>query len=146
MTAARSLFVLALTLWIGSATFFSAVVLPVLFTRLDTPRAGEIAALLFPFYYRVGVAFGVLLLGVCAYFAVRLRGAWRYAVALAALMLACQAYAAFSLHPRVAALRGLEAQRPLFDTLHRRSVRLNGVVLAGGLILVLSSGALLGQR
>ena len=146
MTAARSLFVFALTMWIGATTFFSIVVLPVLFTRLGPPRAGEVAALLFPFYYRFGVAFGVLLLGACAYLAARVRGAWRFACAVAALMLVCQAYAAFSLHPRVAALRGSETDRPLFDALHRRSVRLNGVVLAGGLILVLSSGYLLDKR
>jgi hypothetical protein len=146
MTLARTLFVLALTIWIGSVAFFSLGVLPILFTRLGPPRAGEVVALLFPVYYRVGVAFGVLLLAASAYLAGRVRGAWRYAAALALVMVACQAYAAFSVHPRVAMLRGVEAERPRFDALHRRSVRLNGVVLGGGLVLVLSSGYLLGKR
>ena len=146
MTIAHTLFVFALTVWIGSAAFFSLVVLPVLFIRLEVARAGEVAALLFPHYYRLGAAVGVLLLAVTAYLAARVRGPWRAATALVALMVACQAYAAFSLHPRVAALRGAAVERPLFDALHRRSVRLNGVVLGGGLILVFSSGYLLGKR
>ena len=143
---AQTLFVFALAMWIGSAAFFSLVVLPVLFTKLDTASAGAVAALLFPYYYRFGVAVGALLLGTTAYLAARARGPWRAAAALASLMVACQAYAAFSLHPRVAALRGSAVERPRFDALHRRSVRLNGVVLGGGLILAFSSGYLLGKR
>jgi hypothetical protein len=140
------LFVFALTMWIGATTFFSLVVLPVLFTKFETPQAGEIAALLFPFYYRFGVVFGVVALGATGYLAAGARRTWRPALVLVAVMFACQVYAAFILHPRIAALRGSAVERPRFDALHRRSVRLNGVVLGGGLMLVLSSGYLLGKR
>ena len=58
----RTLYVLALALWVGAAVFFSVVVLPVLFTSMEPARAGEIAALLFPYYFRFGAALGVLLL------------------------------------------------------------------------------------
>ena len=146
MTVARTLFLFALTFWIGGAAFFSLAVLPLLFTHLEPSRAGEIAALIFPLYYRAGVVLGVLLVGSTAYLAGRARGAWRLAFALSALMLLVQTYAAFSLHPRIAALRGSAVDRPTFDVLHRRSVRLNAVVLGGGIVLVLSSGYLLGKR
>jgi hypothetical protein len=146
MAVPRTLFVLALTTWIGAVTFFSAIVLPTLFLRLEPARAGEIAALLFPGYYRFGLAGGIVLLAAAAWLALRERGPWRAAAAVAAVMLACQAYSAFVLHPQVAAIRGVEAHRARFDVLHRRSVQLNGVVAAGGLVLVLSSGWLLARR
>jgi hypothetical protein len=146
MTIARTLFVLGLTTWMGAVAFFSGIVLPMLFTRLEPARAGEIAALLFPAYYRLGLAAGVVLLGAIVFLAVRERGAWRAAALVAGIMLACQAYATFALHPQVAAIRGVAAHHERFEKLHRRSVRLNGVVAIGGLALVLSSGWMLGRR
>jgi hypothetical protein len=146
MTFARTLFLFALTMWIGGAAFFSLVVLPVLFTNLEPAKAGEIAALVFPFYYRLGTVLGIILLVSAIYLAARSGGAWRAAVAVGAVMLACQAYATFSVHPRMAALRTAARERPAFEVLHRRSVNLNTIVLGGGLILVLSGGYLLGRR
>jgi hypothetical protein len=146
VTIARTLFVFSLALWIGAVVFFSLVVLPVLFTSWDAPRAGAVAALLFPMYYRTGLALGVILLGAAGYLAVRARGPWRIVLAAVAVMVLCQSYATLSLHPTMAAIRESTADRPRFEVLHRRSVRLNGVVLAGGIVLLLSSGYLLGRR
>ena len=146
MTIARTLFVFSLALWIGAVVFYSLVVLPVLFTNWDPARAGDVAALLFPMYYRAGLALGVMLLGAAIYLALRARGPWRLVLAVVVIMVLCQSYAALAVHPTMAALRESPADRPRFDVLHRRSVRLNGVVLAGGLGLLLSSGYLLGRR
>jgi hypothetical protein len=142
----RTLYLLALGLWVGAAVFFSAVVLPLLFTSMEPARAGEIAALVFPYYFRFGAALGALLLGTAIVIALRDRGVWRGVALAAAVMFGCQAYAAFVLHPEMAAIREIESERPRFDALHHRSVRLNGVVLIGGLALMLSSGWLLARR
>ena len=142
----RSFYVVALGLWVGAAVFFSIVALPVLFTSMEPARAGEIAALLFPYYFRFGAALAVVVLATASVLAVRSGGGWRAAAAIAAVMFACQAYAAFVVHPRMAAIREVPSERPQFDALHRRSVQLNGVVLAGGLVLLVSSGWLLARR
>jgi H+/Cl- antiporter ClcA len=152
-TIIDSVFVTTLSGWLGSAVFFSAVILPTLFINLEPAAAGEIAALIFPFYYRFGLACGLLLLVACVVAARRetatagtVRGRWWAAVATVALMLLCQAYAEFVIRPDMSEIRGLADAKPAFDALHRLSVRLNAVVLAGGLALAAGSGLLLGRR
>lgn len=146
----RSLYLLILTILVGSVAFFSLVVLPTLFINLETSEAGAIAALLFPIYYRVGLVCAALLLAVVLSLAATsgpaLRRAWTAAALTAAVVLGAQAYAALVVHPRVATLRGIESAQSEFDDLHRTAVRLNTVVLGGGICLVLASGYLLGKR
>ena len=145
-TLARTTFFASLAVWIGGAAFFTLVVLPVLFTRLPPSEAGGIAALLFPFYYRVGAACSLVLLAAAGYLALRFGGIWRAVVVLTALMSLAQAYSAFFVQPRMAALRGSEQGMVEFQALHVRAVRLNGFVLASGLVLVFASGYLLDRR
>jgi hypothetical protein len=145
-TIARSLFALALTVWVGAVVFWSLVALPVLFSNLATARAGEVAALVFPPYYLLGTASGALLVAASVFLAFRVGRPWRYATMLGAVMLVCQAYAAYVVHPRAAAVRGSDEHRVEFDVLHKRAVWLNAVVLGGGLILVLASGSILARR
>ncbi len=145
-SALGSLFVFSLVGWIGGAAFYSLLVLPILFTRLAPSQAGAIAALIFPAYYYAGVAFGTIMLAVAVVEAARRRAGWRAAAVVITIMLACQAYAAFSLHPRMQALRQAPGGEPSFHRLHTRSVQLNSVVLAGGLYLVVASGWLVGAR
>lgn len=141
-----AVFVSALALWVGTAAFYSAVVLPVLFINLPVAEAGSIAALLFPWYFRVGCVLGV----VASVSALRLaRGAgrpWQLAAAVLTVMTAAQLYSTAVVHPEVARLRGDSAQVERFQALHRLSVRLNAVVLAGGFVLLCGSGLLLGRR
>jgi hypothetical protein len=136
----------ALVVWLGATFFFSLVVLPSLFINLERAQAGAVAALLFPLYYRVGTAAGVVALLTALLLA---RGAglvWRAATLTITVMLACQLYSTFVLHPRVAALRGDAAHSAEFEALHRRSVRYNGIVLFGGLALIGASGLLFDKR
>ncbi len=145
-----SLFVCSLVVWIGAATFFSLIVLPTLFMNLEQANAGAVAALLFAPYFRLGAVAGVLLLGSTVYIAGQSAGqsgaAWKAASAVVAVMLACQLYSTLVLHPEIDAIRGIEDAQPRFDTLHKRSVRLNGVVLLGGIGLVACSGWLFERR
>jgi hypothetical protein len=83
-------------------------------------------------YYRAGLALGVICFSVPAiYLALRARGPWRLVLAVVVIMVFCQSYAALAgdirRWPHYASRRG----PPRFDVLHRRSVRLNAVVLAG---------------
>lgn len=141
-----TLFLTSVGLWVGAAGFFSAGVLPVLFTSLEPAEAGRIAALLFPVYFRAGLAVGV----VACLAALRLaRGGgrkWQAVVALLATMTASQAWSTLAIHPEMAAIRGDVARVERFQQLHRQSVRLNAVVLGGGILLLLSGGLLFERR
>ncbi|HYB97763.1 MAG TPA: DUF4149 domain-containing protein [Candidatus Limnocylindrales bacterium] len=137
-----------MALWIGGSVFFSALVLPVLFINMPSPsEAGAVAALLFPIYFRAGLACSLIALVLALVLA---RGAgrlWQAAVLVVAVMAAVQAYSALLLHPEMAGLRGRPEHVERFQALHRRSVQLNNVVLAAGMALLLSSGVLLlGRR
>lgn len=141
-----SVLVTSLSLWVGAATFFSAGVLPTLFLNLETSEAGRIAALLFPAYFRAGLAVGVVATGVALVLARGAGRAWKVVAAVLAVMTLCQGWSALVLHPEMAAIRGVDAAIDRFQELHRLSVRLNSVVLLGGLALLAASGRLLRRR
>lgn len=143
---ATSVFVASLALWAGAAVFLSAGVLPLLFTSLEPAEAGRIAALVFPLYFRAGLVLGV----VATLAAWRLaRGGgrrWQGVVALVACMTLAQGWSALAIHPEMAGIRGDDDHIERFQELHTLSVRLNGVVLVGGLLLLAGSGLLLSRR
>ena len=143
---AVSLFVGSLALWVGAAVFLSAGVLPVLFANMDSSAAGGIAALIFPVYFRAGLAVGVV--ACTAAFVLARRGGrrWQAVFALLVCMTAAQAWAALVVHPEMARIRGVEVQVERFQQLHRLSVRLNSVVLGGGVLLIAAAGFLFSQR
>lgn len=143
---AVSLFVSALGLWMGAATFFSAVVLPTLFMNLETSEAGSIAALLFPFYFRVGLGLGVVSTAAAAMVGRGGGRRWHLVVALLALATAAQAWTTLVIHPEMATIRGVDSEVPRFQSLHQLSVRLNGVVLGVGMLTLLGGGFLLRRR
>ena len=141
-----SLYLFALALWIGGSMFFSAGVLPVLFTSLSPSEAGAIAALVFPVYFRAGFAAGLV---ACLAASLLARGEgrrWKAVLALLAVMTLAQGWSAFAIHPEMAQIRGVEAEVARFQELHVLSVRLNGVVLLGGVLLLGASGFLLARR
>jgi hypothetical protein len=141
-----SLLVSALGLWVGATVFFSAGVLPVLFTSLAPSEAGGIAALLFPVYFRAGLAVGIV---ACVAAALLARGGgvkWKAVFALLVVMTLAQGWSAIVLHPEMARIRGVESEVARFQQLHVLSVRLNAVVLGGGIVLLAASGALFSRR
>lgn len=139
----QCLHLLALVVWLGETIFLSFVVAPTLFSSFPQ-EAGRVMSALFPWYYRIGYACGLILL-VSSFTLWRsgAGGAWgAIVVGIATLMLAAVVYAGVIIQPRARELR-LEVHGPNpsatakadFDRLHRRSVQLNSLVLFGGLAL-----------
>jgi hypothetical protein len=141
-----SLFLASLALWVGAAVYLSAGVLPVLFTSLEPADAGRIAALVFPIYFRAGLVVGIVATASAALLARREGGRWRAVFALLVCMTLAQGWSAVVLHPEMARIRGVAEQVERFQYLHALSVRLNGIVLAGGMLLLAAGGFLLAPR
>ena len=139
------LLTLALSLWVGSIAFFSAVMAPGIFAALERPAAGNLLSQLLPRYYRVGALCGGVALGVLLLlflFDSGSRGLRFFQSALVIFMLAGTLYAGWLLEPRVHQLRRERTTAPSrlqrdeaerrFENLHARSVRLNVGVLSLG--------------
>ena len=143
---AESVFVTSLGLWTGAALFFSAAVLPILFTNFAPSEAGHIAALLFPAYFAASLVLGIV--ATAAAFALIPAGdrVWQAAFALLVVMTLAQAWTTLVVYPQMGRIRGDESQVEKFQQLHRISVRLNGVVLAGSFVLLCGSALLLARR
>ncbi len=138
-------YLLALAIWVGEIVFFSFVVAPTVFRTLGTAEAGRIVGAIFPKYYWVGTACGVLaLIGVTGQW---LRGGgwvWTVVGGLLIIMLGATLYAGRVVQPRAAALREAmhagssvideHPSKPEFDRLHRQAVQLNVLVLVCGVI------------
>jgi len=145
--------VLALAIWLGETVFLSLVAAPTLFRNMPSPaEAGQVMTLLFPAYYWLGAACG-LVVAVCSLLLWRRTAppnrAWPLAAAVAAVgMIGCL-YAGQVMLPRTAELRAemrAEAEpgaaRSEFDRLHRRAVQLN----VGVLLLTLAAAGAVAQR
>jgi hypothetical protein len=138
-----SVYVIALTAWVGSILFFSFVVAPVIFTVLGPEAGGKFVRALFPRYYAWGALAGAIALP--AYVAVPLcYPEYRGPVVgiQAMIILGCvltMLYAGNSLTPAINAARDAGAEgEARFHRLHRRSVRLNAVILVGGIGLLIA--------
>jgi hypothetical protein len=120
---------LALALTFGGMTFFSAVVAPLVFTKLPIDIAGAFIRQIFPWYYlamgaTILIALTALILGA------GVSATWE--VVLATLVLAGFVFARQVLMPlinraRDAELAGETGAARRFKRLHRMSVIINGV-------------------
>jgi len=136
-----SAYVLALTAWVGSILFFSFGVAPVVFKVLDPASAAKFLRALFPRYYAWGATAGAVALP--AFVAGPLsfpeyRGPMVGVQALAILLcILLMLYAGNSLTPAINAARDAGPSCDTqFERLHRRSVRLNALVLVVGCLLL----------
>ena len=137
-----SVYVLALTAWVGSILFFSFVVAPVIFTVLGAESGAKFVRALFPRYYLWGAICGAVALpafvaGPLCY--PEFRGP---RVGLQALAILCgtliMLYAGNSLVPAINRARDAgPVGHQQFLRLHRLSVRLNAVALVIGLGLLI---------
>jgi hypothetical protein len=138
-----ALYRLAVAFWAGGVAIFTFVLTPILFRTQPRDMAGRIVGVLFPGYFRWGLACGAvalacLLLGRGRHFAP--------ALVILLLMLALTSYQAFSIEPRAAALKKeipsfetTPKDHPLrqqFSRLHAVSATCNLLVVAGGVVLV----------
>jgi len=140
------LYNLALSFWLGGATLFTFILTPRLFNACSRDMAGKIVGLLFPGYFRWGLACGVVAL-LC-----KLIGRGRFTLASTILLLAMlllTATQAFVIEPRAATIK---LQIPSFETtskddpyriqfrqLHGLSMAANLAVITCGVVLILLS-------
>jgi hypothetical protein len=134
---------LAVALWVGGVAIFTFVLTPVLFKTQPRDLAGMIVGVLFPGYFRWGLACGSVALVTLA-----LTRGKNFAVALVLIlvMLAATAFQAFYIEPKAAALKRdipsfetTPKDHPLrreFSKLHGISAVCNLVVFGGGVMLV----------
>jgi uncharacterized membrane protein len=141
-----SVYLIALTAWVGSILFFSFAVAPIIFKVLGAEAGGKFVRALFPRYYLWGVISTACALPslVCGTLAMpELRGPMVGVQALliiAALLI--MLYCGNSLTPAINAARDEgPASAERFDRLHKRSVHLNSVVLLIGLALLIAFAA-----
>ena len=150
---ARSLMVLfdsvylgAMSAWVGSILFFTFGVAPIVFKVLGTETGDKFVRVLFPRYFLWGAIAGAVALPSVVAVPLcypELRGPWvgvqaLFIIAATLIML----YAGNSLTPAINAARDAgPAGQARFDQLHRRSVWLNGLVLAIGLGLLVAFAA-----
>jgi hypothetical protein len=138
-----SVYLIALTAWVGSLLFFSFGVAPIIFKVLGAEAGGRFVRALFPRYYLWGAIAGAVALP--AYLGVPLsfpefRGPH---VAVEALGIVAgtliMLYGGNSLVPAINAARDAgPAGQDRFNRLHRRSVRLNALVMVLGLALLVA--------
>lgn len=138
-----SVYVLALAAWVGSLLFFSFGVAPIIFRVLGAEAGGRFVRALFPRYYAWGAVSGAIALP--AYLGVplsfpELRGPMVGVQALVILAgTLSMLYGGNSLTPAINAARDAGPEgKARFDRLHRRSVRLNGLVLVLGVGLLIA--------
>jgi hypothetical protein len=145
-TLLNILFLLPLTLWVGSIFFFSFFTAPTLFRELPKEIAGEFISKLFPQYYTLGYTTLSL-----AFLSLTFRGflekpfPW-VRILLLVIMIGCTFYAGTKIHPRAhlvkTVIRSMEdgadkdAKQVEFDKLHRISVILNSVVFLSGILVI----------
>jgi hypothetical protein len=146
-----SVYLVALTAWVGSILFFSFGVAPILFPVLGAESGGKFVRALFPRYYLWGAICGAVALP--AFVAGPLcfpeyRGPRVGVQALA--LLGCtliMLYAGNALVPQINRARDEgPAGHERFVRLHRRSVGLNALVLVVGLGLLVAFASRSGPR
>ena len=135
---------LAISCWLGGAALFTFVLTPKLFADYSRDMAGQVVGMLFPGYFRWGLACGAVAL-IC-----RLAGRGRFtlaAVLILLTMLILTATQAFVIEPRATAIKQQIASfettpkddpyRAQFRKLHGLSMAANLAVIIGGAALIL---------
>ena len=129
-----SVYVIALTAWVGSILFFSFGVAPIVFQVLDEKSGGKFLRGLFPRYYLWGalasaVALPAYVAGPLCYQEFRGPMVGVQAMVILAGILS-MLYGGNSLTPAINQARDAGPRGPAseFDQLHRRAVRLNSLL------------------
>lgn len=146
MKITTAIYHLAITCWLGGAALFTFVLTPIIFKAYSRDMAGGIVGVLFPGYFRWGLACGAV-----ALFCLLLTRGRRALVpgAILGVMLAITAAQAFIIEPKAAELK---KEIPSFETtppdhplrvqfrkLHGVSAVANLAVIGAGAVLVILS-------
>jgi hypothetical protein len=144
MTFLPILYRLALAFWVGGVALFTFVLTPILFKTQPRDLAGKIVGVLFPGYFRWGLACGAIAL-LCLLLQ---RGrSFVPSLVLLVVMLAATTFQALVIEPKAAALKEQigsfettskddDPLRKEFSRLHAVSAVCNIIVFAGGVALV----------
>ena len=130
------LYRLAVAFWVGGSVLFTFLLTPILFKNYDRDQAGAIVGLLFPAYFRWGLACGAVALA--SLLLMRGRQGLVQSVVIA-VMLLITALHTFVIEPRAAALK---KEIPSFVTtpadhpLRREFMKLHGISQAGNLAVI----------
>jgi len=135
---------LVIAFWVGGAALFTFILTPTLFKSFDRDHAGEIVGILFPGYFRWGLACGAIALA--SLMLARGRHATTSAVIIIA-MIAVTSLQAFVIEPKAAAIKKeipsfvtTPADHPMrkeFRKLHGISAVSNLAVIGGGIALII---------
>jgi len=153
-TLASSVFMTAMAVWLGGVVFFSFFTAPVIFERLPRHQAADLISVIFPRYYNLGYACGILMIASGIY-PVTLQpeiGLPVVTFTLAILATFISFYAGRVIMPRVRKLRQTAASsagtpdhasnRSAYNRAHQLSVTLNSIVL----VLLVTQVLLYGYR
>ena len=143
MRFATGLYQVAIAFWVGGSALFTFVLTPILFKTESRDSAGRIVGILFPGYFRWGLACGIIALG-CRL--VMRGGRPGLVTGILAVIMAITLFQAYYIEPKAAAIKQQIVsfeQTPKDDPLRQQFGRLHGVsavcnlaVLAGGVVLV----------
>ncbi len=135
---------LVIAFWVGGAALFTFILTPTLFKNFDREHAGEIVGILFPGYFRWGLACGAIAL-ICLMLA-RGRHTTASTVVIIA-MIAVTSLQTFVIEPKAAAIKKeipsfvtTPADHPMrkqFRKLHGISAVSNLGVIGGGIALII---------
>ncbi|HZC45122.1 MAG TPA: DUF4149 domain-containing protein [Candidatus Acidoferrum sp.] len=155
MIIVLTIYLAALGCWLGGIVFFSFFTAPAVFTVLPRPEAGQLISTIFPRYYLLGYIVGTISLVLAIYFTA-VRGPrmwWGGTTIVLAIALGITFYAGTVILPRADALRTVNespnpdpARKAEFDTLHHRSVILNGAVLLLNIAAIAGTAGALTSR
>jgi uncharacterized membrane protein len=138
-----TIYLFALTAWVGSILFFSFAVAPIIFQVLGAESGGKFVRALFPRYYLWGViscsvALPALICGTLSFPELRgpMVGIQAFLILLSLLIML---YCGHTLTPAINSARDQgPASSDRFNRLHKRSVHLNVIVLLIGLGLLVA--------
>ena len=143
MQTAAAIFRLATAFWVGGAALFTFVLTPILFRSQPRDVAARIVGVLFPGYFRWGLACGIVAV-ICLL--VQRGRSFLPTMLLLVLMLGLTSYQAFSIEPRAAALKQRivsfetttrdDPLRREFSKLHGISMACNLAVLLSGIVVI----------
>ncbi|PIQ96131.1 MAG: hypothetical protein COV67_11190 [Nitrospinae bacterium CG11_big_fil_rev_8_21_14_0_20_56_8] len=135
--------IFSLVFWIGSILFFSFLAAPAVFKALDREQAGEVVGILFPRYYKIGYVCGILTLITLILGSEMMR---EIKMLLLMVMLVATFFAGLVINPNARKLKARlkeplspterEALEEKFRRTHSLAVKLNGLVLAAGLVFL----------
>ena len=124
----------ATAILLGSMVFFSAVMAPLIFTKLDAEIAGPFIRQVFPWYYLAVIVLGTL--AALSLFAIRLEDACVLAAVAATAVITRQLLMPCINRARDAVLAGDSSAGRGFSRLHKLSVWINAVqIIAVAIVL-----------